>query len=757
MKKVKNTNLYIQSLIGVLLLGVLSLASSYYFQITSIEHNTLASIPNYEKKFDTYIESEANNITSYLELVKEKKQLQDLMKENNRKKLYEVVKPIFDHLNTNSDITHFYFIKTDGQILLRVHDENRHSDIVKRYTFVKSKEKLAPFYGLEFGIKKNYTLRVVHPWFVDGKLIGFVEIGKEVDKVIDSLSDQLGIELYFGVKKSILNNSTSYVKKRLKNIKQTDSQYIVYTTTTIPKNINWLMNGNDEFSWVTLDKQVYISHKSTLRDVSGDDLGVILYLVNITKEHNEFTATMTNLIVIMIIGTFLLLTIGFLFARQSQRKINTTLETLQLAKDKAENLLSEQKNLLSLFDKSDSVLFKWNNDEQRSIEYLSNNVDKVFKYSKDEFLSKDILYLSCIHKDDLPHVLKELEKVIRENLDFIKHDPYRIITKEGEERWVMDYTVTQKDTHGDIKYFIGYIIDVTEEKNKEQEVQEKLQKFIDTQNSIVILTDAKKLKFTNKTFLEFFGYENLQSFTKNHKCICDRFIEQDNFFHLGKVKESEANWIQSLLNLSGRQRVVSMLDADSTPYAFSVSINKYEDDDFVITMTDISDSMIEKLELTKEATVDALTGLYNRIYFSKYINKILQDHQSQNSKSGIIFFDIDHFKKVNDTYGHDVGDYVLKKVATLVKKCTRDSDKIVRWGGEEFIIICKIDEINSLTKIAENLRLEIQNYNFKHIDSLTCSFGCTMHNSDDEISDSIKIADEKLYLAKNSGRNKVVS
>ena len=595
MKKIEHTKLYLQLLISVLLLGLLSLVSSYYIQLTSIEKRTLSSIPNYEKQFDMRIASESNNISSYLEFVKEKKRLQDLFKRSDRKELYEVAKPIFEHLNANSDITHFYFIKSDGEVLLRVHDENRHSDIVNRYTFLKSKEKLTPYFGLEFGPKKNYTLRVVHPWIVDGELIGFIEIVKEIDKIIDSLSNQLGIELYFGVKKSILDNSASFVQKRLKNVYKTDSQYIVYKTTTIPQNIDWLMNGNDEFSWVELDESVYISHTETLKDVSGDELGIILYLVNVTKEHSEFISTIRNLAIIMLIGTFAMLLIGFLFARQSQSKINMTLETLDLAKNRAQELLREQKDLLSLFDKGDSVLFKWNNNTQWSIEYLSNNVEKVFGYTKEEFFNNDIIYSSCIHKDDTKRVSNEVQKVKEENLDFLKHEPYRIVTKSGQEKWIMDYTVTQKDSTGAIKHFIGYIIDVTEQKNKEQEIQDKLQKFIDTQNSIVILTDAVQLKFTNKTFLEFFGYKDLESFSKYHKCVCDRFVQQNNFFHIGKVKEGEANWIESILNLNGRRRVVSMLDADSTPHAFSVSINKYEGDDFVITLTDISDTLVEKL------------------------------------------------------------------------------------------------------------------------------------------------------------------
>ncbi|QOP41150.1 PAS domain-containing protein [Sulfurimonas marina] len=132
-----------------------------------------------------------------------------------------------------------------------------------------------------------------------------------------------------------------------------------------------------------------------------------------------------------------------------------------------EELLAEQNSLLSLFDKGDSVLFKWTNDKTWSIVYASENVKRLLGYSKDNFLSNDVTYAACIHQDDIQTVTNEVEEAIQHNLDFFRHKPYRIITKSGEIRWVLDYTVTQKDKDGSITHFIGYITDVTEQKENE--------------------------------------------------------------------------------------------------------------------------------------------------------------------------------------------------------------------------------------------------------------------------------------------------
>ncbi|MDP3119443.1 MAG: ATP-binding protein [Sulfuricurvum sp.] len=148
--------------------------------------------------------------------------------------------------------------------------------------------------------------------------------------------------------------------------------------------------------------------------------------------------------------------------------VNHYIQEKDVLEDASNKLLLEQNALLSLFDKGDSVLFKWKNEEGWPVEYVSGNAEKLLTYSVDDFLSHHVTYASCIHQDDIGHVIEEVLEAIKENKDFFKHDPYRIITKENKIRWVLDYTVTEKDKQGNILYFIGYINDIT--KNKENEI-----------------------------------------------------------------------------------------------------------------------------------------------------------------------------------------------------------------------------------------------------------------------------------------------
>ncbi|MFT7004232.1 MAG: diguanylate cyclase (GGDEF)-like protein, partial [Sulfurimonas sp.] len=151
-----------------------------------------------------------------------------------------------------------------------------------------------------------------------------------------------------------------------------------------------------------------------------------------------------------------------------------------------------------------------------------------------------------------------------------------------------------------------------------------------------------------------------------------------------------------------------------------------------------------------------LTGAYNRVYFDKYIERLVLLNKSNDKKTGIIFFDIDHFKSVNDTHGHDIGDKILQAMVQIIKTNIRNSDKLIRWGGEEFILIIPVNSIDEVSKQAEKLRLIIANNEFQTVKNITCSFGVTLHNDLSDIKASVKIADEKLYQAKGQGRNQVI-
>lgn len=166
---------------------------------------------------------------------------------------------------------------------------------------------------------------------------------------------------------------------------------------------------------------------------------------------------------------------------------------------------------------------------------------------------------------------------------------------------------------------------------------------------------------------------------------------------------------------------------------------------------------IESYLLHQEAQSDELTGLKNRYAFYEFYNKNLSKYED--GKAAIIMCDIDHFKKINDTYGHNVGDLVLKEIAGKIRANVGEKDLSVRWGGEEFIIILMDKDEDEAYEFAENMRKTIQSYEFdtgSEKFNVTMSFGVDMINLKENAEINVKNVDDKLYKAKNTGRNRVI-
>ncbi len=171
----------------------------------------------------------------------------------------------------------------------------------------------------------------------------------------------------------------------------------------------------------------------------------------------------------------------------------------------------------------------------------------------------------------------------------------------------------------------------------------------------------------------------------------------------------------------------------------------------------INEELLSKTtKLEEKASVDFLTKLYNRRKFNSFLEyEISKANRYKEQQLSILLVDIDYFKNVNDTFGHLVGDNILQEISKILTICSRDSDVVARWGGEEFILMLPQTNIEQAFFVAEKLRATIEKHKFDDVKHITCSIGvCQFHKSDNK--DSLfKKVDQALYKAKNSGRNRV--
>ena len=161
--------------------------------------------------------------------------------------------------------------------------------------------------------------------------------------------------------------------------------------------------------------------------------------------------------------------------------------------------------------------------------------------------------------------------------------------------------------------------------------------------------------------------------------------------------------------------------------------------------------------LLEQSIRDSLTGLFNRRKLDDLCRHEILKAERYGNDLSIILMDIDHFKNINDSRGHDVGDDVLKKLSAILLQNIREVDACGRWGGEEFLVVCRETDLKHARLLAERLRARIEGHRFSSCRSITASFGVASLSESGGLKELFKIADLRLYDAKRGGRNKVVS
>jgi len=258
-----------------------------------------------------------------------------------------------------------------------------------------------------------------------------------------------------------------------------------------------------------------------------------------------------------------------------------------------------------------------------------------------------------------------------------------------------------------------------------------LETFIEHFDALILFdTIDGKLVFSNSEFRDIFEVE-----LKNLSDIENFFIDYYKSEQIPIFNTIEIKGVQYLVK---RRRIKDYI------------LYHFEENNYYI-------SIIETIK--KQGSIDELTGAYNKKEFESIFNKYLSSSQRyENITFTTIMFDLDHFKNVNDTYGHLAGDYVLKTLSLLVMEELRDSDIFARVGGEEFMILLPQTKLHGALKAAQKIRISIDEYTFifnNDIIPVTISAGITSIIKNDTYFSILDRVDKALYKAKNDGRNRV--
>jgi diguanylate cyclase (GGDEF)-like protein len=277
---------------------------------------------------------------------------------------------------------------------------------------------------------------------------------------------------------------------------------------------------------------------------------------------------------------------------------------------------------------------------------------------------------------------------------------------------------------------------------------------INSTSDIILVNNKRKLIDVNKAFYKYFkNYTSFHEFVKKHTCICSFFEKEEGYLQENMDK---LYWIDYLMQQDENESSVVKLKIESKIYYFKVSASTIMDSLYMcsIVFSDITKQETYKHSLEVLTTTDPLTEIGNRRFYEQKLQEEMVRADRYKHPLSLIMFDIDFFKKVNDTYGHDAGDVVLKEYSALIKSMIRTEDIFCRIGGEEFMLILPDTDIKSSHAIAEKLRKAVEEFDSKI--QVTMSFGLVQYEKNEKSHEIYKRVDNALYEAKNSGRNRVV-
>ena len=278
----------------------------------------------------------------------------------------------------------------------------------------------------------------------------------------------------------------------------------------------------------------------------------------------------------------------------------------------------------------------------------------------------------------------------------------------------------------------------------------------------LIVIENNKIINSNKIFLDFLSFSKIEEFEKYNEDICDNFFIKNDGYFSPKIIDSDVLWIDYIYNIAMKSsdRInVSISDSNGKFYILEVLINRLNREEgshlYVVIFVDITAFENKNVLLRKMAYSDPLTGIYNRNKLNDELLILRNNTSRYGDNLSMILIDIDYFKKINDNYGHNIGDMVLVLLTKIIKANIRLGDVFARWGGEEFLILLPRTDCDVACQKAKKLQRAINNYTDDSLPKFTSSFGVTNVVDSDEEGSCFARVDKALYEAKIK-RNDVV-
>jgi diguanylate cyclase (GGDEF)-like protein/PAS domain S-box-containing protein len=436
---------------------------------------------------------------------------------------------------------------------------------------------------------------------------------------------------------------------------------------------------------------------------------------------------------------------------------NHLLQSEVATRKSVENELLRERQL---FTEGPVTVFRCRAIDGWPIEYVSETVSQ-FGYEAGELVNKQARFADIVHPSDLPRVIgAELDRGSSGSM-FLGID-YRIVCGDGEVRWVYDYTVALKDPGGEVSHYAGYLLDITERKRSEFELEQSRERAQVTLHSIadaVITTDVNgQIEYLNPKAEEITGWEAaIARGLPLGRVLC--------LFDKGSQEQLVEPVRQCLLSgntvKSAGDNIFKRHDGREFAVQYSASpilLDPGVPLGAILVFHDVTETRNMERKISYQATHDALTGLMNRPEFEARIGLAVDSARQLGETHALCYMDLDQLKIINDTCSHEAGDALLRNVTEQLQGCLRESDIIARLGGDEFGVLLKHCSLEDAAELVEKMLAGVHALRFSSCDrtfEIGASIGLTSINARSETVTSVMSeADLACYASKDLGGNR---
>ncbi|NVJ49609.1 MAG: EAL domain-containing protein [Gammaproteobacteria bacterium] len=456
--------------------------------------------------------------------------------------------------------------------------------------------------------------------------------------------------------------------------------------------------------------------------------------VNFEIEAKFYETTLAKIFYFVIILGF----IAVILYQEFQRR--------RLQRKALKSLESSEERLKLALQASEQGLWDWKAKEGKVVRF---NIGHLFHVNGD---ATEIDFVdSIIHDKDRERVDQERERFFNQKDEFDVQ--YRVRSDVDRWSWIHDKgKVIEFDEDGQIVRAVGTYTDITNLKRAQLESVLSNEILQSMTEGVVVLDNRQKASFVNPAFSRITGYSAEQVMGLSLEHLQSSKHSKEFYINLWMEIERSGSWYGEFWIKSSRQK-----DLLCSLEAFHIDDDELDEHLTVLIFSNITDKRLAEEKLSFLARYDSLTGLPNRNLFLDRLEHAIALAKRQQHRVAVFFIDLDGFKKVNDSFGHQTGDLLLKRTADLINQCVRDEDTLARLSGDEFLLIVEdYDNAEQLetvaNKVLERLRKPIVLNETQLV--ITCSIGIAeFPNHSDNVESLLKFADTAMYYAKNKGKN----